>query len=75
MKQIIIFRHIACEDPDYPGDYLTSRDIPFHIICVDQGESIPEDPNAYSGFVFMGGPMCFMKNGYPDSTEDSRMNC
>lgn len=57
MKQIIIFRHIACEGPGYLGDYLTSRGIPFHIICVDQGEEVPEDPSGYSGFVFMGGPM------------------
>jgi len=57
MKQIIIFRHIACEGPGYLGDYLTSRGIPFHIICVDQGEEVPVDPSDYSGFVFMGGPM------------------
>jgi len=57
MKQTIIFRHIACEGPGYLGDYLTSRDIPFHIICVDQGEEVPEDLTACSGLVFMGGPM------------------
>ena len=57
MKQIIIFRHIACEGPGYLGDYLTSRGIPFHIICVDQGEEVPENLAACSGLVFMGGPM------------------
>jgi len=57
MKLILIFRHIACEGPGYLGDYLTSRDIPFHIVCVDQGEEVPEDPTAFSGFVLMGGPM------------------
>ena len=57
MKQIITFRHIACEGPGYLGDYLTSRGIPFHIICVDQGEEVPEDLAACSGLVFMGGPM------------------
>jgi GMP synthase-like glutamine amidotransferase len=57
MKPIQIFRHIACEGPGYLGDYLTSRDIPFHTICLDQGEEVPDDPGASSGLVFMGGPM------------------
>lgn len=57
MKQLVIFRHIACEGPGYLSNYLTSRRIPFHIICIDQGEQVPEDPNVYSGLVFMGGPM------------------
>jgi len=57
MKSILIFRHIACEGPGYLGDYLTSRDIPFNTIRVDKGEDVPEDPTAYSGLVFMGGPM------------------
>lgn len=57
MKPILIFRHIACEGPGYLGEYLTSRDIQFHTICLDQGEEVPEDPGASSGLVFMGGPM------------------
>lgn len=57
MKPILIFRHIACEGPGYLGDYLTSRDIPFQTICLDQGEEVPEDPGTSSGLVFMGGPM------------------
>ena len=57
MKPILIFRHIACEGPGYLGDYLTSRDIPFHTICLDQGEEVPDDPGTSAGLVFMGGPM------------------
>jgi len=57
VKSILIFRHIACEGPGYLGDYLTSRDIPFQTICLDQGEEVPEDHGASSGLVFMGGPM------------------
>ncbi|RKZ47493.1 MAG: type 1 glutamine amidotransferase [Gammaproteobacteria bacterium] len=57
MKPILIFRHIACEGPGYLGNYLTSRDIPFQTICLDQGDEVPEDPVAGSGLVFMGGPM------------------
>ena len=57
MKSILIFHHIACEGPGYLGDYLTSRDVPFNTIRVDKGEDVPEDPTAYSGLVFMGGPM------------------
>jgi GMP synthase-like glutamine amidotransferase len=57
MKPILIFRHITCEGPGYMGDYLISRDIPFQIICVDQGEEVPKDISNCSGLVFMGGPM------------------
>ncbi len=57
MKPILIFRHIVCEGPGYLSDYLTSRDIPFKIICIDQGEEVPEDMDNCSGLVFMGGPM------------------
>lgn len=57
MKLVLIFRHVACEGSGYLGDYLTSRDIPFRIICVDQGEEIPEDLPHCSGLVFMGGSM------------------
>ena len=56
MKPILIFRHIACEGPGYLRDYLTSRDIPFQTICLDQGEEVPDDPSTSSGLVFMGGP-------------------
>jgi GMP synthase-like glutamine amidotransferase len=57
MKPIIIFRHIACEDSGYLGDYLILRNIPFQTICLDRGGEVPSDPSAYAGFVFMGGPM------------------
>lgn len=57
MKPILIFRHIACEGPGYLGDYLTSRDIPFQTICLDQGEEVPGNPSGSTGLVFMGGPM------------------
>ncbi len=57
MKPILIFRHIACEGPGYLGDYLTSRDIPFQTICLDQDEEVHDVPSTSSGLVFMGGPM------------------
>lgn len=57
MKPIVIFRHVDCEGPAYLGQYLTKRQIPYEVVAIDQGQVIPADPTAFSGLVFMGGPM------------------
>jgi len=57
MKPLYIFRHVACEGPGYLADVLTGRDIPYRLICIDQGAAVPESPEGASGLVFMGGPM------------------
>ncbi len=57
MKPVAIFRHSPTEGPGYFATYLESRNIPWHLIAVDQGEPVPADPQQLGGLVFMGGPM------------------
>jgi GMP synthase-like glutamine amidotransferase len=57
MKPVAIFRHAATEGPGYFATYLDRHGIPWEVLKVDQGAAIPTDPRAYSGLVFMGGPM------------------
>lgn len=57
MKPVAIFRHSPTEGPGYFATYLDSRDIPWRLIAVDQGEAVPAQPLQFGGLVFMGGPM------------------
>ena len=55
MKPVRIFRHIACEPPGYLGDFLRARGVPFEVVCIDEGQTVPADLDGVSGLVFMGG--------------------
>ncbi len=57
MKPVAIFRHIPTEGAGHLAVFLNEQNIPWQLILVDQGEAIPEDASAFSGLVFMGGPM------------------
>ncbi|MFO1320060.1 MAG: type 1 glutamine amidotransferase [Burkholderiales bacterium] len=57
MKPVAIFRHSPTEGPGYFAEFLDSRTVPWKVIAIDAGEAVPEDPSAFSGLVFMGGPM------------------
>jgi GMP synthase-like glutamine amidotransferase len=57
MKPIRIFRHVASEGPGYFSNYLDSRNLPYELICIDAGDSVPKRIDDVSGLVFMGGPM------------------
>jgi len=57
MKPVAIFRHHRNEGPGYLGAYLDARGVPWALVRIDQGDKVPDDPRAYSGLVFMGGPM------------------
>ncbi len=57
MKPVAIFRHSASEGPGYFATYLEARRLPYSLIKIDQGESVPENPAGFAGLVFMGGPM------------------
>jgi GMP synthase-like glutamine amidotransferase len=57
MKPIAIFRHAATEGPGYLATFLDERKIPWHLIRIDAGDAVPQNASAYSGLVFMGGPM------------------
>ena len=56
-RPVAIFRHFATEGPDYLGDFLTQRQIPWQLIALDEGAAVPLHQVDYAGLVFMGGPM------------------
>ncbi len=57
MKSVAIFRHVSAEGPGYFADFLDEQGVPWHLIRIDKGDAVPADASAYSGLVFMGGPM------------------
>src|SRR4051812_2337372 len=57
MKPVAIFRTSRSEGPGYFATYLERRSIPWEIVPLDEGVSVPRDPRGFSGLVFMGGPM------------------
>ena len=57
MNPIAIFRHVSTEGPGYLARFLDAHHIPWQLICIDAGEVVPASCAAYSGLVFMGGPM------------------
>jgi GMP synthase-like glutamine amidotransferase len=57
MKPIAIFRHAASESPGYLAEFLDVRSLPWQLIRIDAGETVPSDASQFSGLVFMGGPM------------------
>jgi GMP synthase-like glutamine amidotransferase len=57
MKPVVIFRHALTEGAGYLGAFLTEKNIPWHMVRIDQGDRLPDDMDAYSGMVLMGGPM------------------
>jgi len=57
MKPVAIFRHSAGEGPGYLAEFLDEHGVPRQLVRIDAGDPVPGDPNAYSGLVFMGGPM------------------
>ena len=57
MKPVAVFRHAPTEGPGYFATVLDRDHVPWRVIKVDAGEAVPADPRAFSGLVFMGGPM------------------
>ncbi|HEY8119095.1 MAG TPA: type 1 glutamine amidotransferase [Methylophilaceae bacterium] len=57
MKPVIIFRHALTEGAGYLGSLLTEKNIPWHMVRIDQGDALPKSAHESSGMVMMGGPM------------------
>lgn len=57
MKPVVVFRHAPTEGPGYFATYLEHHGVPWQLIAVDRGEAVPDEPRAYGGLAFMGGPM------------------
>ena len=56
-RPVAIFRHASTEGPGYFAVFLDEQAIPWRLIRLDEGELVPHDVSAFSGLVFMGGPM------------------
>lgn len=57
MKPVAIFRHARTEEPGFFTQFLDQHSIGWTLIKIDQGEPVPLSHEAFSGLVFMGGPM------------------
>ncbi|HSI25554.1 MAG TPA: type 1 glutamine amidotransferase [Methylotenera sp.] len=57
MKPVIIFRHAATEGPGYLATFLDENNIPWQLVKIDEGETLPVSISGFSGMVLMGGPM------------------
>ncbi len=57
MKPIAIFRHAPIEGPGQLASFLDQKKLPWTLLCIDAGDPVPAAPDAFSGLVFMGGPM------------------
>lgn len=57
MKPIRIFRHVSCEGSSYLDTFLDRNNVPYEVICVDKGITMPQTFDDISGLVFMGGAM------------------
>ena len=57
LKPIAVFRFSPTDGPGYFATFLDARSIPWTLFAIDEGTTIPKDLSAFSGFVFMGGPM------------------
>jgi GMP synthase-like glutamine amidotransferase len=57
MKPVAIFRHFKTEGPGYFATFLERHSIPWQLIAIDQGETLPATPDPYSGIALLGGPM------------------
>ena len=57
MKPVAIFRHSPIEGPGYLATFLDAHAIPWRLVKIDAGETLPSSTGQFSGLVFMGGPM------------------
>jgi len=57
VKPIAIFRHAPHEGPGHFATFCDAHGLPWQLLPIDAGEPVPATPDAYSGLVFMGGPM------------------
>lgn len=57
IKPVAVFRHNSSEGPGYFATFLDAHSVPWQLIKLDEGETVPASIGAFSGLCFMGGPM------------------
>ncbi len=63
MRPVLIVRHQDWVQSGHVADTLEREGIPYALCAIDQGHSVPADPEAYAGLVFVGGTMS-VNDGY-----------
>lgn len=54
MKPLRVFQHEACGGMDYLATYLDQRNIPYEMVYISRGESVPPGIQDVSGLIFLG---------------------
>jgi GMP synthase-like glutamine amidotransferase len=72
LKPIRCFRHEDWIQPGRIGEYLDARAIPWELVAIDRGESIPQDVDDVSALVFLGGTMS-VNDGHTWLAEEMRL--
>lgn len=57
MLPVAIVRFSRTEGPGHFGAWLAAHGRPWHLVALDEGASVPDDPEAFAGIAMMGGPM------------------
>ncbi|MEW5790663.1 MAG: type 1 glutamine amidotransferase [Pseudomonadota bacterium] len=57
MSEILILQHAEHEGPGFFGELLREHDLPFRILRLDLGETLPTALDGIRALVMMGGPM------------------
>ncbi|MGE4123761.1 MAG: type 1 glutamine amidotransferase [Pusillimonas sp.] len=57
MKPVAIFQHTDIGRPGSVTSIIEALGVPHTLIEIYKGHAIPEQPDAFSGLIFMGGPM------------------
>jgi len=56
MKPVRIFTHATSEPPGHIAELINHLDIPFELVCLEDGKQVPMDLENISALIFMGGP-------------------
>jgi GMP synthase-like glutamine amidotransferase len=64
VKPVLIVRHEDWLEAGHIVDVLDAEGIAHELCAIDQGNKVPEDPDAWAGLVFVGGSMS-VNDGYP----------
>lgn len=71
--KVIIIKHIGIEGPGTIADFLDNNNIPYKIIDIFDGESLPNSISDVSAVVVLGGPMNVYEEGkYPFLKEEDK---
>jgi GMP synthase-like glutamine amidotransferase len=57
MKPVLIVRHQDWVQSGHLAETLARAALPHELCAIDQGDSVPADPEPYAGLVFLGGTM------------------